>query len=308
MKINKLYVSAIVMILLMLGFTYIAVGMDSKSAGGDIVNDLAILGAIVIFSATIIVAIKYVRQMQTDKATGQLSEDSWDGIGEYENELPIGWSIIFLGTIVWAFWYMLFGYPVNAYSQIGEYNKDVKIANAKFEKKYTNLTKTQLTNMGESIFIVDCAACHGLAADGLNGTAANLNKRIQVKSVEYVIEHGSDNHLSAHELATGMPVMSAGLTKKQIHTVAEYVSNGFNKSNKEGAKIFASTCAGCHGADGYGKPYVAPNIHTFTPTLVAHIVGHGKHGAIGVMPAFKNLNSVQLKAVATYVTAISKGE
>jgi len=85
------------------------------------------------------------------------------------------------------------------------------------------------------------------------------------------------------------------------------VSNGFNKSNKEGAKIFASTCAGCHGADGYGTPYVAPDIHTFKPTLVAHIVEHGKHGAIGVMPAFKNLNPVQLKAVGAKRLFYSRG-
>ncbi len=304
---NKLYVSAIVIILAMLGFTYIA--MDIKGGlNGDIVNQLAILGAIIIVVATVVVAVKYVRQMQTDKSTGELVDENYDGIGEFKNNLPTGWSIIFLGTIIWAFWYMLFGYPVNAYSQIGEYNKDVKQDNIAFEKKYTNMSTSQLANMGESIFIVNCASCHGLSANGMNGVAANLNQRIETKSVEYVIRHGSNNHLSANELATGMPIMSAGLSKDQIHAVAEYVSSGFDKSNQKGAKIFASTCAGCHGADGMGTPYVAPNIHTFTPTLVAHILTHGKKGAIGVMPAFKNLNKTQVKAVATYVTQISKGE
>jgi cytochrome c oxidase cbb3-type subunit III len=321
---NKLYIAAIVIILAMLGFTYMA--MDIKGGlNGDIVNELAIVGAIVIFSATVIVAVKYVRQMQTDTATGELSEENWDGIGEYKNEVPIGWAVIFLGTIVWAFWYFLFGYPLNAYSQIGEYNVDSKAENVKFEKRYANLTHDQLVNMGESIFIVDCAACHGLSADGMNGVAANLNKRIQAKSVEYVIEHGSNNHIAVHEemkdgklvkTTSRMPnrmalfdtKTNALITDAQIKAVAKYVSDGFPKSDKAGAAVFAGTCATCHGPDGKGIDYVAPNIHNFTPALVADILSHGKKGAIGVMPAFHNLNNTQIKAVATYVTSISQGE
>jgi cytochrome c oxidase cbb3-type subunit III len=310
---NKLYVAAIVIILAMLGFTYIA--MDIKGGlNGDIVNYLAILGAIVIFTATVIVVVKYVRQMQSDTASGELAEERWDGIGEYKNELPIGWAVIFLGTIVWAFWYFLFGYPLNAYSQIGEYNKDSKMADIKFEKKYADLTPAQLTNMGESIFIVDCAACHGLSADGMNGVAADLNKRIQAKSVAYVIEHGANNKIGLHndngKLVAPRSAMPAGLLTdpQQIKAVAKYVADGFQKSDTAGAKVFAATCASCHGADGKGTDYVAPDIHAFTPSLVADILSHGKKGEIGTMPAFHNLNKTQIKAVSMYVTSISKGE
>jgi cytochrome c oxidase cbb3-type subunit 3 len=317
---NKLYIVAIVIILAMLGFTYMA--MDIKGGlNGDIVNELAILGAIVIFSATVVVAVKYVRQMQTDTATGELTEETWDGIGEYKNELPVGWAVIFMGLIVWAFWYFLFGYPLNAYSQIGEYNADVKVANTKFEKKYADLTHDQLVNMGESIFIVDCAACHGLSADGNNGVAANLNKRIQAKSVEYVIEHGSNNKIgvpgpNGTVVPPSMPMpnrtalfntkTNALITDAEIKTVAKYVADGFPQSDKEGAAIFAGTCATCHGPDGKGQ--IGPDLHNFTPALVANILSHGKQGAIGRMPAFTNLNKTQIKAVATYVTSISQGE
>jgi cytochrome c oxidase cbb3-type subunit 3 len=38
------------------------------------------------------------------------------------------------------------------------------------------------------------------------------------------------------------------------------------------------------------------------------MLSHGKKGAIGVMPAFTNLNATQVKAVSTYITDISKGE
>ena len=31
--------------------------------------------------------------MQTDKADGKLVDENWDGIGEYQNELPNGWAV-----------------------------------------------------------------------------------------------------------------------------------------------------------------------------------------------------------------------
>ena len=64
---------------------------------------------------------KYVKQMKIAKEGGELSEHSWDGIGEYKNPLPLGWAIVYALVIVWALWYMLAGYPLNSYSQIGEY-------------------------------------------------------------------------------------------------------------------------------------------------------------------------------------------
>ena len=132
---NKLYLAGIVIVAMMLGFTYVA--MDIKGGlNADIVNMLAIAGAVALVIVTVFVVIKYVRQMQSDTASGELAEENWDGIGEYKNPLPMGWAIIFLGTMVWGTWYFLAGYPVNAYSQIGEYNEDSAVANAKFEKKY----------------------------------------------------------------------------------------------------------------------------------------------------------------------------
>ena len=321
---NKLYLAGIAFVAMMLGFTYVA--MDIKGGlNGDIVNMLAIAGAIVLVIATVFVVTKYVRQMQNDTAGGELADEKWDDIGEYKNPMPMGWSIIFLGLIVWGTWYFVAGYPVNAYSQIGEYNEDSAVANAKFEKKYANLSQEELHNMGESVFLVDCAPCHGLAADGIDGKAANLHKRIEAKSVEYVVEHGSNNKIAVHEeMQNGKLVKSTSMmpdrnglfnsntnaliTDAEIKTVALYVANGFPASDTKGAAVFAGTCSSCHGADGKGTDFVAPNIHSFTPALVADILSHGKKGAIGVMPSFTNLNDTQIKAVATYVTDLSKGE
>ena len=313
---NKLYLAGVAFIAAMLGFTYVA--MDIKGGlNGDIVNMLAIAGAVALVIVTVFVVTKYVRQMQSDTAGGELAEESWDSIGEYKNPLPMGWAIIFLGLIVWAGWYFMAGYPLNAYSQIGEYNEDSAAANAKFEAKYANLTQDELHGMGESVFLVNCAPCHGLAADGMDGKAANLTKRLEVKSVKYVIEHGSMNNIAVHTDANGSKTTSAmpdrnglvnmttnaPITDAEIDKVANYVANGMKG---DGADIFASTCSSCHGADGKGTDGVAPNIANFTPAFVEDMLSHGKKGAIGAMPAFTNLNATQIKAVATYVTDLSK--
>jgi cytochrome c oxidase cbb3-type subunit 3 len=132
---NKLYVWGIIITAAMLGATYATVGYQKGGLNGDIVNMLAIAGAVALVIITVFVVIKYVRQMQTDTATGELADESWDNIGEYKNPVPMGWAIMFIGTIIWGMWYFTIGYPVNAFSQIGQYNEEVAEKDAKFEKK-----------------------------------------------------------------------------------------------------------------------------------------------------------------------------
>jgi len=303
---NKLYLWGIIIAAAMLGATYATVGYQKGGLNGDIVNMLAVAGAVALVIITVFVVIKYVRQMQTDTATGELSDESWDGIGEYKNPVPFGWAIIFLGTIIWGLWYWTIGYPVDAFSQIGQYNEEVQEKNAEFEKKYANVKGEELVNMGESVYLVECVACHSLSADGNNEIdAADLNKRISEKSVKYVIKHGSNNHLLGMEMA-----MPAGLLsdEKEIDAVAKYVAGGLKDSKSKGAEIFANTCAACHGPDGKGMDYVAPSIAEWNQQLIINVLNHGKRGAIGKMPAMDRLNPKQKEAVAAYVMSLSKGE
>jgi len=311
---NKLYLWGIIIAGAMLGATAYVLKYLKNGLSGDIVNMLAIAGAAALVIITVFVVVKYVRQMQVDQATGDLADESWDNIGEYKNPVPFGWAIIFLGTIIWAAWYFTIGYPVNAFSQIGQYNEEVADKNAQFEKKYANIKGEQLVNMGESVYLVECVACHGLNADGNNEVdAADLNKRISAKSIKYVINHGSNNKL----LGTEMPMpdrnglfnanTGALITDAEIDAVAEYVSNGM-KGNDAGAKVFAGVCAACHGADGKGMASVAPDIAEWSQPLIVNVLNSGKTGAIGKMPAMDRLNAKQKEAAAAYVMSLSKGE
>jgi len=307
---NKLYLWGIIITAIMLGATYYTIVLTKGGLNGDVVNMLAIAGAISLVIITVFVVIKYVRQMQTDTAQGQLADEQMDGIGEYLNDLPMGWAIMFLLINIWGMWYFTMGYPLNSYSQIGEYNEDTDVHNAKFEAKYASITGERLVDMGQSVFLAECKVCHGLNADGIDGKAADLNVRLEANSVKHNIEFGSNNHLLGFE--TPMPDRhgllnfntGALITDVEIDIVSKYVANGMSGT---GADVFAGTCASCHGEDGKGIEDHAPNIVTFSPELVINILNHGKKGSIGQMPAFDDrLNAKQKEAVGAYVTSLSK--
>ncbi len=306
---NKLVLWGILIAVTMLGFTYMAVGGSKGGLNNDIVNILTITAAVVLVIVTVFVVIKYVRQMQTDTATGELADENWDGIGEYKNELPMGWAITFLLSMIWAIWYMLVGYPVNAYSQIGEYNEDSKVHNDKFEAKYASITGDELVDMGESVFLAECKVCHGLTADGIDGKSANLNQRLETITVKHAVENGSDflGYPAPMPDRNGLFNMNTGalITDAEIAAVSEYVANGM-KDEGEGAEAFAGACAACHGADGKGMDLVAPNVATYDIKTVKAVLDYGKKGAIGVMPAFNRLNDKQKEAVGAYISSISK--
>jgi len=308
---NKTVLAAIIVTISMLGFTYIAVGSAGGMGGEDWVNKLAVLGAVVLVLVTTFVVTKYVRQMQNDTAGGKLADESWDGIGEYKNEPPFGWAVVYFGIVIWAIWYFLAGYPLNSYSQIGEYNEDTAVLDKKFEAQFAGILSNpeKLNEMGESVYNANCAACHGLQADGMDGKAADLHVRLSQKSVKHVLMNGSNSNL----LGTNMPMpdrngllntsTNALITDAEIETVSKYVAGGFKG---EGADVFAGTCAACHGADGKGMEMVAPNIAEMSPSMVEMVLNHGKKGAMGAMPAFTNLTEVQRKAVAAYVASLSQ--
>jgi len=278
----------------------------------DNVNQLSLLGAAAILILTIGVAAKYFKQIKEGKSEGVLKEENWDGIGEYKNNSPIGWSLAFIGTIIWGVWYWFIGYPLNAYSQIGEYNEEVAAHTKMFEKKWTNPTKEDLLGMGEGVYLVQCSPCHGIDATGIEGKAQDLTKRLLKKSVLAVIQNGSaalgDKKMDGQgQFGYQMGEMPPGLVSgADAEAVAEYVANGF-KGNQKGAEVFANACASCHGPDGKGMGGMAPNLREYDDTIIKAVLEHGKHSVIGTMPSFKGrLTAVQEKAVATYIRSLSE--
>ena len=292
---NSLMIKGLVFAAVLIGAT-IAVVKSMNIDLSDPINMITMIGAVAIAVLTVGVSIKYINQMKTDTATGELADENWDGIGEYTNELPSGWAYSFLGTLIWAVWYWFAGYPLNAFSQIGQYNEEVLAYNAKFEEVHKNADEETLKQMGESIFLVQCAPCHGETGDGLSGKAHDFTARISKEQVLAVIKNGSD------QLGYAMGAMPAGMAQgADAETIAAYVAGGL----KGEAPAAFGVCAGCHGADGKGNGGTAPNLATYDYALVGNVLKHGKKGAIGTMPSFKGrLTPVQEKALASYLSTI----
>lgn len=263
----------------------------------DSVNAITMGGAVAIAVITAAVAVKYINQMKTDTAGGELADENWDGIGEYKNELPSGWAYTFLAVFLWSMWYGFFGYPVNAYSQIGEYNEDVLAYNAKFESIHQNADTATLKEMGESIYLVQCQQCHGITGDGLSGKSHDFTTRMTKEQILDVIKNGSN------QLGYPMGMMPPGMAQgEQAEKIAVYVAGGMK--GKQPAAFAA--CSSCHGIDGKGNNGMSPNLIAYDDGLMSHTLQHGKKGIIGKMPSFKTLiTPIQEKALTVYIQSLS---
>ena len=165
--------------------------------------------------------------------------------------------------------------------------------------------------MGESVVLVQCAACHGITGDGINGRAADLSKWGSEEGIYNAIMNGSKG------LEYPMGEMPAGMADEEgAKAIAAYVAkeiSGIKKTKNEnlvetGKELFA-TCAGCHGEDGKGMEGNSPDLTKYgTFEFITDVLNRGKSGNIGVMPKFNDgrLNPTQQKAVGEYVNSLSK--
>ena len=282
----------------------------------DNINLLTFIGAIAILTITAVVVIRLFGTMKDKSDKGELSEHSWDGIGEYKNPLPFGWAICFAGVIIWAIWYILAGYPLNSYSQIGQYNEEIKAYNDKFEAKFASVSGADLVAMGEQVFLVQCAQCHGVDANGINGKAANLNVWGGEQAIYETIINGSKG--LNYPMGEMNKAADLGIDDATAKAIAAYVAAEISAIKKTkmpelvaaGKEAFG-ICASCHGEDGKGMDGMSPDLSKYgSIDFVVDVLNRGKSGFIGLMPSFANsgvLNATQQKAVGAYINSL-KGE
>ena len=264
----------------------------------DNITTLGLLGAFVILVLTIFVMGVYLKKIKDGKAEGEDSGESWDGIGEQTNNLPVGWAACFLGVLIWGFWYIFLGYPLNAYSQIGEYNQEVQNYNEKYASTWANLDQNGLKDMGQSIFLVQCSQCHGITAEGMDGKAQDLTKWAKEAGIIDVIKNGSKGlDYIAGEMA---PIEMSDSDAKAIAAYVMQDISSVKHTNyplevDKGKQLFAEHCAACHGDEGKGNggglDGFAPDLSKYGATsFLAEVLQKGKKGVIGIMPSFEYAN------------------
>jgi len=293
---KSMIIGGIILIIALMAGTYFVAG--DAFISDDYINALAFLGAAAIITISTFVVLHYVNKIKNDTASGELVDENWDGIGEYKNPIPMGWALAFIGMILWMFWYFTIGYPINGFSQIGQWNEETIDYNRKFEQKWVNADKTTLNAMGQSIYLVQCAPCHGVDAEGIGGKAQDLTKRMTKEQIIYTIKNGSSHLTQAYP--GGMPPMMIS-EEADINAVATYIARGLKDVQPEAY----ATCAACHGEEGEGIPFLGPNIKDYDDLIVTAVLKEGKKGLLGQMPSFnERLNETQEKALASYIRSL----
>ena len=170
------------------------------------------------------------------------------------------------------------------------------------------------TEIGQRLFIDNCAACHGREAHGNHRLGApNLADDDSL--------YGSDAAAIMTSILDGrhgtMPPLAGSFDQQGLDDVANYVLSlsGASHSPTRAAagKSLFTLCAACHGADGKGNRAIgAPNL-TDTTWLygsdIESIKAAIRYGRAGVMPAWRaRLGEPESRLIGAWVYAQSHRE
>ena len=170
------------------------------------------------------------------------------------------------------------------------------------ETLMSKIDRRRLAEMGRELFLQKCAFCHGKDARGRDGFAADLTRRISKERALLNIQKGARNFV--HSYPGGMPPMVPD--RERAEKIADYVAKGLPEGHP-GAELYVKAhCARCHGEDGRGIRYRAPNIRTFDLETVAAILKNGKFGILGRMPAYANLAPYQVAMLYEYIASLQR--
>ena len=249
----------------------------------------------------------------------------YDGIEEYDNPLPGWWFNMFVGTIVFAVIYLVL-YPgmgnfpgVLGWTSSGQWQEQEDKAEARFEAVYSTFEGLSIEELavnpkafkiGRRLFGNNCAVCHGSDARGSYGfpdlTDDDWLYGGSPEAIEQSITHGRGGM---------MPGWAAAIGEEGVNQVTEYL---FKLGETEhdasladaGGKVFASYCAGCHGADGKGNQALgAPNLsddvwlYGRSPELIKTTIRSGRQG---LMPAqHEQLRASKIRLLTGYVYSLA---
>lgn len=180
--------------------------------------------------------------MNDKKKIDELLSSSYDGIQEYDNDLPKWWVILFWITIIFGGVYAIAFHFVGAESTSQQLAKDLDAIKALHAQQESTVAKSSSDDLikyvsmpeklaaGKAVYAERCSVCHAELGQGLVGP--NLTDKFwlnggKITDIRNVIENGV--------LEKGMLSWKGILSSDQIDEVAIYVYS-LKGSNPEGAK------------------------------------------------------------------------
>lgn len=139
----------------------------------------------------------------------KLLEHNYDGIEEFDNPLPPWWVYMFIISIIWSGIY-IFYYHISGMgpSSSEEYLTEIEEFKAKFSSvlatetsidwnapNFEVVTDNSKLEKAKSLFVANCAACHGQLGEG--GIGPNLTDKYWI--------HGNGINNIAKTIALGVP-------------------------------------------------------------------------------------------------------
>ena len=170
--------------------------------------------------------------MSADTDRDLLREHEYDGIQEYDNPTPGWWNLIFLGTFLFALWYILYNHASTISLSVAQgYETDVSDDLKKRFSTIGDLESDEPTLLkfmaneewklvGASVFKAQCVSCHGANAAGQIGPnlTDDYYKNVQqLADIPKVIAGGA--------AAGAMPAWKTRLHPNEIVLVAAYVAS-----------------------------------------------------------------------------------
>ncbi len=290
----------------------------------------------VITIASIIGTWVFVKSHTTRKLApgekAELIEHTWDeDLQDLNNPLPRWWLGLFYATLAFALVYLAlwpglgnFG-GVLGWTSKGEYEAEVKAAEAKFQPVYAGFMKQDIATVaaspeaqaiGRNLFLTYCSQCHGSDAAGATGFP-NLTDHDWL--------YGGEPDTIKTTITDGrngvMPALGEALGPQGTKEVANYVLSLSGRKHdaalaEAGKQKFADNCAACHMPDGTGMAAMgAPNLtdkvwlYGGSEATIIETISKGRNG---VMPASSQTlgttsnQDAKLHLLAAYVYGLSQ--
>ena len=251
---------------------------------------------------------------------------TWDeDLAEYNNPLPRWWMWLFYITVLFALVYLAlfpglgsFGGALGWSSQ-QRFETEMAAANRQFGplyEKYLGMdlravaADAQAREMGQRLFLNNCAQCHGSDARGSRGFP-------NLRDGDWL--YGGSPEQIQTSIAQGrggmMPAQAAILgSSDDVKDVAAYVLSLSGRTHdglraQRGKPKFAQVCAACHGQDGKGNVMLgAPNLtdgvwlYGGSEPAIIETISKGRNGR---MPAHQELlGEAKVHLLAAYLLSL----